>query len=286
MDCHGNDREVKDNIKREKEIIKIKLSYECITKSNKVIAEELNEIEGNNCNSEKGIGVPIKKIIKTITTHYQEELERDDIDVERILNAPPGRTTGLTPPQLIYDWLWYKKFPRWRGNKIWNIWNNKGKANRSDWLKFKPRSNLTSRPMYIEPENELNLNINYNMQVDINYPDRHLVLLYQGKTACGKSTPRYLLCPSLSYGVESQMLKSNMVFPQSNSNSINSAITFYQEGYEDYLAIVFKDIPLFWIDRLNGKTPVVDDDSIWALWNEIEDKDRHCKFYYQTFNVV
>ncbi|MBD2481853.1 hypothetical protein [Planktothrix sp. FACHB-1365] len=211
---------------------------------------------------------------------HEKELIQDQVNIAALINRRKGEK-GIW--QQVYHWLHDKKFPRWQFNQLWEQFKHQGNP-QLDWIKFAP----TVRGMYWEePVNStptIPCNEPLRMELNLNYPDRYLLLLNRELN----TNTRFLVCPSLAFAPDNKIDQPPILLPQMGSIATqkNRFIKFDGEGVEEYLGIVSeKPIEIEGLTR-NPKQqfPILEDDILNQLWQQLQ--QQNWQVFYQSFQVV
>lgn len=248
------------------------------------IAKLMEKIPGLEGDCVTAIGTTCQNVVHTIAEKYDLEMRQDGVDVDSLFNREKGQKGAWKE---VYPWLQSYKFPRWRTDFIWQIWQQQAQSNR-DWIHFGEYDCQTRKlvvPTPPPPSNQIQMNKSLKMQIELEYLDRYLLLLNRGKDEQDTET-KYLICPSQAFAPQLEIIGNLRYLPQ--SEAMCTEIKFDAAGKEEYIGIVVNKIPdhISWLNpNPQEPTPIWDGVRIYELWQELE-KQADCQFFYQSFEIV
>ncbi len=239
-DCRSNRKE------RERYFLPLRFARKNRNISHTNIAKKMNNIEMfNDSISIKSITTTAQNVNRQIIHIYQEEMNADECNTENLLNRKNGQG-GVW--EIIYDWLWDYKYPRY----LWVYLKEKA-TNNDDWIGIPTHNKKIVIPEM--PKYEIDiipLNKPFDMFVNLPVNQGYLLLLNQGENE------QFLLCPSLGFAPQCELNNKTLFLPQKDSLAREKlqGMLFDKERKEEFIGIVLKTLPKFdWLTT--DKEPVV-----------------------------
>lgn len=234
----------------------------------------------------------IKPAIKGL---YEAEMRADGVDVDSLLNKKKGEKGNW---EVVYNWLWDHKYPRWLDQNYWSILQERAKTV-SNGIQFKTEAemesllNLNKAPKLPNRppsslkgvKQEILANQPLWMAIDFEYQNYQLLLLNRSQQG------QCLLCPSSAYAPNPIIDKPPLLLPQKNSwaelDENKERFTFTELGTEEFLAIVLeKPLNLPWLTpKQEEALPEWNAERIKELFEQLAQQD-NWQVFYQSFEVV
>jgi hypothetical protein len=256
------------------------------------IAKILNDMQSDK-DYMTGINQHIKVVIEKIYRVFRDELTQDGITEEQLGlgKGKPGRKTSNTesPWQIIYKWLWEKKYYRWLQDYIWNHWQQRALHN-VDWIEFCDRpSEYAPRGMKIPkplPKESIPINTPLSLKINLDSSGNYLLLFNRGIDNQGNIT-RYLVTPSQAFAPIYQLAEKSTLIPLQDAMLYDDGIEFDTVGKEEYIGIVIdKALNLHWLNP-DPQNPVLEWQGMHLeeVWEQLRTLD-NWRVFYQDFDVV
>ncbi|MGB3192982.1 MAG: hypothetical protein WBB43_26535 [Limnoraphis sp.] len=214
-----------------------------------------------------------KNVIAALVNKYEQEMEADQIDINRIRNPKRG-DKGIWKE--VYNWLWNYQFPRY----LWEKLRKEADKKNQDWIRFVDDSSLVSseREFIIktakkEPKTiPINQSLDLEIKVDPDYCNYHLLLFNQNLKGF------HLICPTEIFAPKSQIEETPWSMPTEGS------IEFITTGTEEFLGIVIEQpLELEWLKL--SENLQFEPKHLVKLWEQLE-KNQNWRLFYQSFEVI
>ena len=253
--------------------------------SNKELGAEIRKSYDPQFNV-NSFGTTLGETIDKLKVKFEPEMERDLVPLDK-LNPGRGKPPrGEAPWEIIYRWLWGKKFLR----EGWQLCQKIGVLAESQLQMIGMRYlSDDKRGMYLDeedlksPEPPLYVGEKYLLQAD--FPEEgHLLLINQSAEG-----DRYCLCPSIIYAPDSELsIDESFSIPQSKAYA--KSLKFNRVGQEYFLAIITpKPIDLSWvrdrIDPISLDLVKLNDERVMEIFLKLGQQGRS-QVYYKTFQVI
>ncbi len=208
-----------------------------------LIDKDLNETycKGN-------IGHTIKKVLEGLCGKYEEEMKADGVPVELLFNVGKGgklksanndepseeknqeqTQSKFSPWQVVYRWLWDKKFLRF----VWQKCQEKADVSKA-WIEFckdeevpavlsKPRGLILEELEEAREEGLPKIPLKKPGKIRVLFSSEiqgYFLLLNKG------NKDSYVLCPSLGYARDSHVNNSTLILPQKEALAGQKKIGF------------------------------------------------------------
>lgn len=257
------------------------------------IAKGLNKMNIPK-NYSSGVNQHLKEVIIKIFNNFKNELIANGITENHIgLGKNKGKkgrikSSEKSPWQIVYDWLWEKKYFLWSQDYIWKIWKEKAKNNRHhEWIQFSEiNSEETPKAIKIPQgrKETLPMDTPLKIKIDLDYPGGYLLLLNVAQNKQGEIS-RYLLTPSQAFAPSYQLIENSISIPQ--QDAMSPEIKFEAEGKEEFVGIVIDDaLDLPWLDT-DKENPILEwqGEHLIDLWQKWSNK-HNWHILYRNFEVM
>jgi hypothetical protein len=263
------------------------------TLENVEIAKGLHQMQPDK-DYVSGINQHIKEVIKKINRVFGNELANDGISADKLglgdKKGTPGRKKSQkeSPWQIIYQWLWNIKYPRWSQDYIWDSWKNRAEKSR-EWIQFSDRLD-GSKAMVIpapKPKETLPINTPLNLAIDVDSPGSYILLFNRGRDKKEDKVTKYLVAPSQAFAPSYELSSKVTLMPQKDSIMHEYGINFDAESEEEYLGIVIDDpLDLPWLNP-DPENPVLEwkGEHLNELWEKLHRRG-NWQVFYRDFKVV
>ena len=244
------------------------------------IAKQMSQTEplqGVNCQT--SINTTVQNVIRRLVEVFGEEMANDGVNTAPLIKGQRGKKGAS---DVVYQWLWEDKFPRWQLNSIWQRLVKLADSP-ADWIRFTP-VNPGDRKLVVpvgktREQPVIGVNIPSMMHIDLECDAGHLLLLNRG----GES--QYVMCPSAAFAPRNRLTGETILMPQ--LGAMCEDMTFDSLGKEEFLGIVVNRWLEFpWLDvNEEEPAPIWDTERLHQLWVNLEGEE-NWRGFYQAFEVV
>jgi hypothetical protein len=258
------------------------------TLSNKELAIEINRRYEKQFPIDS-FGGTLAEVIKKLKIEFGERMQADGVDTNRLNHGRGQPPKGQAPWEIIYKWLWEKKFSRegWQLSKKIAILTKEQIQMIEIESVFEDSRELTLDPYEIEsPQKPLQKGKKYKLRINFQQGG-YLLLLNEGEKGS-----KYCLCPSIVYAPNTQLsLTQSLEIPQESAYA--KSLKFNEVGQEYFLAIItHQPLSLSWVDSDRNPTDPItlalikaDDDRLKEIFIKLGQQGES-QVFYKKFQVI
>lgn len=277
------------------------------------MSDEIPSLKGLDL--KKSIPTTCQNVVRTIARKYEAQMIADGMNPSCFFKGEAGHDGYW---EKIYHWLHDKQFPRWRMERIWQIWRQQANP-KQDWISFdeleidpatgslrnsgkmpikKIGTDFSKMPMKIPesvpiPRTEIEINKPFRIRIELdNNNECYFLLLNRGWDSQEKEATRCLLCPSQAFAPEIEPFQRFLFLPQKvkegTYEKLQDKMEFDATGRDEYIGIVLLQKPnyLDWmIPSKHNVVPSWNETQIYKLWQELEQQS-DWQVFYQSFELV
>jgi len=273
-------RDITDKHLRERILFPLRFQRRESQLSHVKIAKQMSQTEplqGVNCQT--SINTTVQNVIRRLVEVFGEEMAKDGVNTAPLIQRQRGKKGAW---EVVYQWLWEDKFPRWQLDWIWQGLVKQADSP-ADWIRFTPVDTYHKKlvvPLGKTREQPvIGLNIPSMMHIDLECDAGHLLLLNRG------SESQYVMCPSAAFAPRNLLTGETIFMPQLGAMCEN--MTFDSLGKEEFLGIVVNRWLEFpWLEPNEEEpAPIWDTERLHQLWVNLE-AEKNWRGFYQAFEVV
>jgi hypothetical protein len=275
-------RDITDKNLRERIFFLLRFQCRESQPSHVEIAKQMSQTEplqGVNCQT--SINTTVQNVIRRLVEVFGEEMAKDGVNTAPLIQRQRGKKGAW---EVVYQWLWEDKFPRWQLDWIWQGLVKQADSP-ADWIRFTP-VNPGDRKLVVplgktREQPVIGLNIPSMMHIDLECDAGHLLLLNRG------SESQYIMCPSAAFAPRNRLTGETILMPQLGAMCEQDKIKFDTPGKEEFLGIVVNRWLEFpWLKPNEEEpAPIWDTERLHQLWVNLEGEE-NWRGFYQAFEVV
>lgn len=241
------------------------------------------------------IDATISKVKNKLCNAFAQELEESGISLDSLKRKKgKGRPSDdeSSPWKIMFNWLWREKYPLWMENYVWNSFVQLAQQNHlavlnPEWITFNPinidgsKGGLDLEDEF-EESNQIPIDTDLALQINIDQPDKYLLLIYSGAKNDG-TIQKVLISPSRHFAPDCQLEEGGMLLPQHGAKK-KKGFNFKIASTDEYIGIlVNKPLDLPWL------TPVptiskLETQHLEKLWEQLENQDK--KIFHREIEVI
>ncbi|MDV2998280.1 MAG: hypothetical protein N4J56_007985 [Chroococcidiopsis sp. SAG 2025] len=258
------------------------------TRSNKELAIKINRQYEKQFPIDS-FGGTLAEVIKKLKIEFENEMRIDRIELSGLNHGRGQPPKGQAPWEIIYKWLWKKKFSR----EGWQLSKKIAVFTKEQMQMVEIKSILEdTRELTLDPDEivstEQTLQIGKKYKFRINFQQEGYLLLLNESNRGNK----YCLCPSIIYAPNTQLSLANpLEIPQANAYA--KSLKFSEVGQEYFLAVItHQPFSLSWINSDRSPTdPItlalinIDEDRLKEIFVKLGQQSES-QVFYKKFQVV